>query len=166
MLAYADYGASYTNAANALWIPLAEKAYAQWNQTGKEGRDGTNSYRSIQGGWMATVDAQVLGYNATDYIMTTTSEQVAVNALAAGDAVTIGTASWSRTPRRPLREPCLRDHGLQRRQRHLHPLQSLGVRSARANSPGASSRRPAPSFARPSLPAPCRSAAPWARLRR
>ena len=32
---------------------------------------------SIQGGWMATVDAQVLGYNATDYIMTTTSEQVA-----------------------------------------------------------------------------------------
>ena len=69
--------------ANALWIPLAEKAYAQWNQTGKEGRDGTNAYRSIQGGWMATVDAQVLGYNATDYIMTTTSEQVAVSALAA-----------------------------------------------------------------------------------
>ena len=66
-----------TNAANSLWIPLAEKAYAQWNQTGKEGRDGTNSYCSIQGGWMATVDAQVLGYNATDYIMTTTSEQVA-----------------------------------------------------------------------------------------
>ena len=77
MLAYADYGASYTNAANSLWIPLAEKAYAQWNQTGKEGRDGTNAYASIQGGWMATVDAQVLGYNATDYIMTTTSEQVA-----------------------------------------------------------------------------------------
>ena len=70
LLAYADYCASYTNAANSLWIPLAEKAYAQWNQTGKEGRDGTNSYASIQGGWMATVDAQVLGYNATDYMMT------------------------------------------------------------------------------------------------
>ena len=97
LLAYADYGASYTNAANALWIPLAEKAYAQWNQTGKEGRDGTNSYCSTQGGWMATVDAQVLGYNATDYIMTTTSEQVAVSALAAGDAVTIGTTSFSGT---------------------------------------------------------------------
>ena len=71
ILAYADYGASYTNAANSLWIPLAEKAYAQWNQTGKEGRDGLNAYASIQGGWMATVDAQVLGHNATDYIMTT-----------------------------------------------------------------------------------------------
>ena len=58
--------------ANSLWIPLAEKAYAQWNQTGKEGRDGTNAYASIQGGWMATVDAQVLGHNATDYIMTST----------------------------------------------------------------------------------------------
>ena len=85
ILAYADYGASYTNTANSLWIPLIEKAYAQWNQTGKEGRDGTNAFASIQGGWMATVDAQVLGYNATDYIMTTTSEQVAINALAANE---------------------------------------------------------------------------------
>ena len=67
ILVYADYGASYNNTANSLWIPLAEKAYAQWNQTGKEGRDGTNAYASIQGGWMATVDAQVLGYDATDY---------------------------------------------------------------------------------------------------
>ena len=56
-----------------------------------------NAYASIQGGWMATVDAQVLGYNATDYIMTTTSEQVAINALAANKAVTIGTLSWSGT---------------------------------------------------------------------
>jgi hypothetical protein len=29
MLVYADYGASCTNAANSLWLPLAEKAYAQ-----------------------------------------------------------------------------------------------------------------------------------------
>jgi hypothetical protein len=74
---------------------LAEKAYAQWNQTGKEGRDDQNAYASIQGGWMATVDAQVLGYNATDYIMTTTSKQVAISALAAKEAVTIGTISSS-----------------------------------------------------------------------
>jgi hypothetical protein len=46
---------------------------------------------------MATVDAQVLGYNATDYIMTNTKEQVAVSALAAKEAVTIGTLSWSGT---------------------------------------------------------------------
>ena len=96
-LAYADYGAKCTNSANSLWIPLIEKAYAQWNETGKEGRDGTNSYASIQGGWMATVDAQILGYNAIDYIMTSTKEQVAINALAAKKAVTIGTLSWSGT---------------------------------------------------------------------
>jgi len=97
ILQYADYGASVTNAANSLWIPLIEKAYAQWNQTGKEGRDGTNNFASIQGGWMATVDAQVLGYNAYDYIMTTTAEKIAVDALAAHKAVTIGTQNFSGT---------------------------------------------------------------------
>ncbi len=112
MLAYADYGANYANTANSLWIPLAEKAYAQWNQTGKEGRDGTNAYASIQGGWMATVDAQVLGHNATDYIMTTTKEQVAINALAANKAVTIGTAPVVGHHGRPLRIARLCDHRL------------------------------------------------------
>jgi hypothetical protein len=97
ILVYANYGANYTNTANTLWIALAEKAYAQWNETGKEGRDGLNAYASIQGGWMATVDAQVLGYNATDYIMTNTNKQVAIDALAAHKAVTIGTLQWSGT---------------------------------------------------------------------
>ena len=97
ILVYADAGASCSNAANALWIPLAEKAYAQWNQTGKAGRDDLNAFASIQGGWMATVDAQVLGHNATDYIMTSTKEQTAINAIAAKEAVTIGTLSWSGT---------------------------------------------------------------------
>jgi hypothetical protein len=97
MLVYAGYGSDYADPANALWIPLAEKAYAQWNETGKEGRDGLNAYASIQGGWMATVDAQVLGYNATDYIMTRTGKQVAIDALAARKAVTIGTLQWSGT---------------------------------------------------------------------
>jgi hypothetical protein len=91
MLVYADYGASYSNSSNALWIPLLEKAYAQWNQTGAEGRDGTNSYAGIEGGWMATVDAQVLGHNATDYMMGTATEQQLISALSSGEAVTIGT---------------------------------------------------------------------------
>ena len=100
-LALADAGASYTNAANALWIPLIEKAYAQWDQTGNEGRTGVNAYQDIQGGWMATVDAQVLGHNGTDYFLTgttATSEQTAIKALAAKEAVTIGTSSFSGTP--------------------------------------------------------------------
>ncbi|HWB13563.1 MAG TPA: C2 family cysteine protease [Pirellulales bacterium] len=93
MLVYSDYGNSYSSSSNVLWIALAEKAYAQWNQTGKEGRDGTNNYASIAGGWMATVDAQVLGHNATDYSMTNATAQYAINALAAHQAVTIGTSS-------------------------------------------------------------------------
>jgi hypothetical protein len=94
-LGYADDGASCSNASNCLWIPLIEKAYAQWNETGNEGRDGTNTYASIEGGWMATVDCQVLGSYATDYIVSSTSKQVAINALAAGEAVTIGTGQWT-----------------------------------------------------------------------
>ena len=54
-LVYADYCSMYNNSANTLWIALVEKAYAQWNQTGKEGRDGTNTYSGIQGGDPADV---------------------------------------------------------------------------------------------------------------
>jgi hypothetical protein len=90
-LVFADYETSYTATQNDLWIPLAEKAYAQWNETGKEGRDGTNTYASIEGGWMAPVDAQVLGHNATDYSLTTGTEQNMIAALTANKAVTIGT---------------------------------------------------------------------------
>jgi hypothetical protein len=91
MLVYSDYGNSASSSSNVLWIALAEKAYAEWNQTGKEGRNGTNAYASIEGGWMATVDAQVLGHNATDYSMTNSTEQYAINALATHQAVTTGT---------------------------------------------------------------------------
>ncbi len=80
-------------AGNSLWLPLAEKAYAQWNETGNEGRDGTNTYASIEGGWMSDVDAQVLGAGAQDYWNLNSSAQ---QALIAGmtdpsDAVTIAT---------------------------------------------------------------------------
>jgi hypothetical protein len=95
VMAYSDYGQLTTNTSNAIWIPLAEKAYAQWNQTGKEGRDGTNKYGSIEGGWMATVDAQVLGHNATDYNVTNSTKQAMINALAAHESVTIGTIGSS-----------------------------------------------------------------------
>jgi hypothetical protein len=94
-LAYADFYESATSSSLSLWIPLAEKAYAQWNQTGNEGRDGTNTYNSIQGGWMDVVCQQVLGYNAADYNLTASTQQTMINALAAHEAVTIGTDSSS-----------------------------------------------------------------------
>jgi hypothetical protein len=74
---YTDYGQSLSSASNSLWLPLAEKAYAEWNQTGNEGRDGSNTYAGIAGGWMGVVDAQVLGYNATDYYSLTAGDQAA-----------------------------------------------------------------------------------------
>ncbi len=92
-LAYADYYENATSASLSLWIPLAEKAYAEWNQTGNEGRDGTNTYNSIQGGWMDVVCQQVLGYAASDYNLTASTQQTMINALAAHEAVTIGTDS-------------------------------------------------------------------------
>ncbi len=92
--AYSNYGANVSNSGNVLWIALAEKAYAQWNATGKSNRTPANTYASIEGGWMSYVNAQVLGYNSTRYASSITGNKTAlVNALNAGRAVTVGTTS-------------------------------------------------------------------------
>ena len=90
-LEYSGYGLSIASSATTLWIALAEKAYAQWNETGNEGRDGTNRYSSIEGGWMSNVNAQVLGYNSTNYAFSNTPKQSLVNAVSSGKSVTLGT---------------------------------------------------------------------------
>ena len=88
-LLYARQGADGSS-----WMPLVEKAYAQWNETGREGRDGTNSYASLWGGCMQDVDAQVLGAPAAYYVASApTAEQTLIDALQAGAAVTVGC--WS-----------------------------------------------------------------------
>jgi hypothetical protein len=92
-LVFDGYGESTTNP-QGLWIALIEKAYAQWNETGKEGRDGTNNYTSIQGGWMADVDAQVLGHSASSYNLSgNTALQALISGMTNHQAVTIGTDS-------------------------------------------------------------------------
>ncbi len=72
------------------WMPLVEKAYAQWNETGREGRDGQNAYASLGGGFMEYVDAQVLGAAATTYCPAgdPAAEQALIDALENGQAVT------------------------------------------------------------------------------
>ena len=92
-LGYSGLGQSITTTATTLWIALAEKAYAQWNETGNSGRDGTNRYGSIEGGWMSNVNRQVLGYNSSNFSFATTSKQTLMDALASGRAVTLGTTS-------------------------------------------------------------------------
>ncbi len=90
--AYSNFGQLLSSPANSLWIALAEKAYAQWNETGRAGQDGTNSYAGIEGGWMGIVYAQVLGYNSSNYSTAVDSNKSQlISALNANLAVTIGT---------------------------------------------------------------------------
>jgi len=88
-LAYSGYGKNVASTSTTLWIALAEKAYAQWNETGNEGRDGTNRYAAIEGGWMSNVNAPVLGYKSTNY--TFSNQQTLISALSAQQSVTLGT---------------------------------------------------------------------------
>jgi hypothetical protein len=90
-LGYSGYGLSVTSTSTTVWIALAEKAYAQWNETGNEGRDGTNRYAAIEGGWMGFVNAQVLGSASSNYAVTSTNRQTLIDALSSQKAVTIGT---------------------------------------------------------------------------
>jgi hypothetical protein len=90
-LGYSGYGLSVSSPSTTVWIALAEKAYAQWNETGNEGRDGTNRYAAIEGGWMGNVNAQVLGRASSNYSLTSSNKQTLITALNTQKAVTIGT---------------------------------------------------------------------------
>src|SRR5262249_24772496 len=60
-----DGTAQYDNFArlgsNRLWVALAEKAYAQLNEEGWIGQDGTNSYAGLEGGRADLAMAQISG---------------------------------------------------------------------------------------------------------
>jgi hypothetical protein len=90
-LAYQGSNQLYSNVNGELWAALAEKAYAQINEQGWIGQNGTNSYQGISGGWMESVAEQVLGRNATS--VSNTSASTIINALAAGKMVTAGSKS-------------------------------------------------------------------------
>jgi hypothetical protein len=90
-LGYSGYGLSVSSTSTTVWIALAEKAYAQWNETGNEGRDGTNRYAAIEGGWMGYVNAQVLGTASSNYSLASFNKQTLITALSSQKAVTIGT---------------------------------------------------------------------------
>ena len=46
---FANAGGEATFIGNELWVRLAEKAYAQFNESGWTGQDGTNSYNGVGG---------------------------------------------------------------------------------------------------------------------
>jgi Calpain family cysteine protease/Bacterial pre-peptidase C-terminal domain len=67
-LAYANKGSYYNNSTNELWVTLAEKAYAQLNESGWIYQDNTNSYKGIgHGGYMSDAFSQITGRNVSSF---------------------------------------------------------------------------------------------------
>ena len=91
-LVYAGETQAYSNSSNELWMSLAEKAYAQWCETGRaEGRNAYNTYANLAGGYMFYVNEQVLGSTAGWQYVQDAYKQTLISAIAANDAVTIAT---------------------------------------------------------------------------
>jgi hypothetical protein len=99
---YAGVGGRSTDSQDVLWVALAEKAYAQWNETGREAwleipgdlemKDGTNSYDSLDGSFAGTLFQQVLGDNSrVRCLVTDMTEQELIGLLAAHEAVACST---------------------------------------------------------------------------
>ncbi len=89
-LVYAGAGQNVATA-SAIWAALAEKAYAQWNETGNAGRNGVNSYAALAGGWMSTSNAHILGYNSTNLAFSSEIPETLIEALTLRKAVTMST---------------------------------------------------------------------------
>jgi hypothetical protein len=58
-------GMAYDDARNELWVALAEKAYAQINQSGWIGQDNSNTYDGISGGRAYNAMKQITGCNTS-----------------------------------------------------------------------------------------------------
>ena len=81
-------GGRFDSQYNELWMALAEKAYAQLNESGWIGQDGTNSYDGISGGNAAPAFTHIAG---TPAIEANLSKTGIINAFNAGKAITITT---------------------------------------------------------------------------
>ena len=94
-------GLAYNNTNNELWVALAEKAYAQINESGWIGQDNTNTYAGIANGWPFNAMKQITGHNTAhdgmnDYFLfIRTGDNVTDmwNAFSAGRSVVINTNS-------------------------------------------------------------------------
>ena len=95
---YADDGTAGKQSVagdNELWVALAEKAYAQVNESDRINQDGTNSYSGIGFGWMGPAMKHITGINyTTDYVNSDAalgiSEVELINLINSNNIVTVG----------------------------------------------------------------------------
>jgi len=90
-----DAGKQSVAGDNELWVALAEKAYAQVNESDRINQDGTNSYSGIGFGWMGPAMKHITGVNyTTDYVNSDAalgiSEVELINLVNSDNIVTIG----------------------------------------------------------------------------
>jgi hypothetical protein len=91
-LLYADLGADVTNPGNILWPALAEKAYAQENESGRLGRSGSaNSYDSISGGDPSAATTLLTGRATGWSVLSSPSFAAIQSRFSAGDQVTFAS---------------------------------------------------------------------------
>ena len=74
-----DYEGLWNDATNELWVALAEKAYAQVNQSGYIDRGHVNTYAALENGWMAPVMQQITGATSSDRAITSLTATQLIN---------------------------------------------------------------------------------------
>ncbi|HEY9667499.1 MAG TPA: C2 family cysteine protease [Coleofasciculaceae cyanobacterium] len=88
---YAGWGGgSYNEANNELWVALAEKAYAQFNESGWIGQDNTNSYAGLDGGWMAPVMEQITALDTSSKYVSSLTQQTLIDLTNSDKLLTVG----------------------------------------------------------------------------
>jgi hypothetical protein len=102
---YAGWGGgSNTSSTNELWVGLAEKAYAQINQSGWLGRDNTNSYAGIDHGNSYNTMREITGRNTegrgipgVSLLGIPLEKSILISSFNDGKLVTLGTKDFNLT---------------------------------------------------------------------